>query len=94
MSKSLEQIIAKLAESQRLHTAAWEEVRRAGRKYAQMKLHGSCIDSHGNNVLVHFSSRKDHEQHFEREVLSAIERAFLEDALLGASVQQTLSEVK
>lgn len=91
MSNQLEQIIAKLREGQQLQTAAWQEVQQFGRQYAQMTLHGSYLEN-GRCVTVCHSDRKRYAEHYRDEMLRACERAFLEDALMGAAVARSLPQ--
>jgi hypothetical protein len=87
MDKQLEQIIAKLREDQQMQTSAWHEVHRCARQYVQMKLHCSYIEN-GRVVLRHPSEQKSYTDMFRDNLLRACERAFLEDALMGAAMQQ------
>jgi hypothetical protein len=91
MDKNLEQIITTLREGQQMHTAAWNEVLRCARQYVQMKLHCSYIEN-GRCIRIHPTDQKDTLDMFTRDLLQACERAFLEDALLGASLQQQLTK--
>jgi hypothetical protein len=90
VSTELEQIITELREGQQQQTAAWQEVQQLCRRYAQMSLHSSYIES-GQCVWVGRGQRDAYAEVFRDKLLQACERAFLEDALMGAAVDKALT---
>lgn len=79
--------LEKLVAAQNFQAAAWIKVIDAGRQYAQMKAFGSYIEN-GSNVVVCHSDQASMLKMFQETVLRECERAFLEDALLGAEIQK------
>ena len=87
--KQLTEVVAKLAKAQAYQRGAWQKVIDDGRQYAQMKAHGPYMEN-GHSVSVCFSSIKDMEEKFKRNLLSSVERAFAEDAQMGITISETL----
>lgn len=85
MSDKLAAVITELTKSRNMQKAAWQRVIEAGRAYAQMKAHGSYIER-GSLISVCFSDRERMVKHFSDNLLSEVERAFTEDALMGAAL--------
>jgi hypothetical protein len=83
--EKLAKIVEALQKNRSYQRGAWLLVTEAARKYAQMKAHGSYIDR-GNSVTVCFSDRENMTKMYADEVLRAIERAYAEDALMGAAL--------
>ena len=82
-----EATLEKLLTAQQYHTAAWNEVISLARQYHQMKTHGSYIERGKPGVTqVCFGDQKRFIEMFHRDLLTAIERACLEDALLGQAL--------
>jgi len=88
----INKIIEMLRTAQGMQSGAWALVQRVARQYAQVKLHGSYIDGSGSGhcVSVGHAQRERMAAHFLEELLREVERAFLEDALMGQTVQQHL----
>lgn len=78
-------VVAELAKSRAYQRGAWVKVIEIGRQYAQVKLHGSYVEN-GRVITVSHSARSDMVEHFQSNLLHAIEAAFLEDALMGAAL--------
>jgi hypothetical protein len=79
-------VLAELSKSRNFQRAAWAQVIEIGRKYAQMKLHGSYLERGGATVRVSFSETARLEEQFKTDLLYQVERAFLEDALMGVAI--------
>lgn len=79
--------LEKLVAAQNFQAAAWSKVIEAGRQYAQLKAFGSYIEN-GSNVNICHSDQPALLKMFQEVVLRECERAFLEDALLGAEIQK------
>lgn len=78
-------IVEELRKSRAMQRGAWAQVTEAARKYAQMKAHGSYMEN-GNCVAVCFSDRKNYTEMFKENLLRDVERAFAEDAIMGAAL--------
>lgn len=76
-------VVQALQKNRSLQRSAWLKVTEAARKYAQMKAHGSYINC-GNSITV--SDRENMTKMYADEVLRTIERAYAEDALMGAAL--------
>lgn len=80
--ETLEAII----KAQKFQAGAYAKVVELARQYALMNTTG-CYMENGNTITVNFSSRKDMEKMFADNLLRACVRAFIEDALVGAELQ-------
>lgn len=90
--EQLTQVVETLKKAQAYQRGAWAQVQEAGRKYAQMKAFGTMTDTrHGGCIAVNHSQRHEYEEQFKRLLLEEVERAFREDAFMGAAVSETLS---
>lgn len=85
----IEQIIKTLREGQSMQTEAWALVLRCARQYAQVKLHGSYIEN-GRCILLGKRDQESYQSMFRENLLREVERAFLEDALMGQALQEQL----
>lgn len=84
----IERIIKTLRAGSEMQASAWQQVQKVARQYVQMKLYGSYID---NDRCVNIGSGCDRMvAHFQEELLREVERAFLEDALMGQTLQEHL----
>jgi hypothetical protein len=90
MDKQLEQIVIKLREGRQMQTSAWDEVLREARQYAQVKLHTSYIEN-GRVIQLNRRDSDAYVNMIRDNLLRACERAFLEDALMGATLQQAIN---
>lgn len=91
--EQLTEIVERLKKAQNYQRGAWAEVQDAGRKWAQMKAFGTMLDSrlgNGGCISVSHSERADYEEQFKRGLLEAVERAFREDAFMGAAIHANL----
>lgn len=89
MSCSPEQfasLIAEIKKAQTYQRAAWERVIKDARAYAQMKTFGTYNDVNGNCISVGFKDRDFQREMMLTNLLSAVDRAFAEDAQMGATL--------
>ncbi len=80
---SLEAIL----QAQRYQAGAWQKVVDCGRKYAMMKATGSYMEN-GNRISLSRSDIKRYEEMFLENLARAAEDAFVEDAIVGATLQE------
>lgn len=78
-------IVEELRKSRAMQRGAWLQVVQSARKYAQMQAHGSYMEN-GNFHSVCFSDRKNYTEMFKENLLRDVERAFAEDAIMGAAL--------
>jgi len=78
--------LAELAKHVKYQNGAWAEVQRIARQYAMMKAHGRFIETNGELIEVNRASIEQYVEMFKENLLRAIERAFVEDALLGVAL--------
>lgn len=81
--EQLKTIVEELSKQQKFQRGAWAKVNEIARQYAQMKLHGSYVEN-GSLHTISFSDRDRYTEMFKDNLLRAVEKAFLEDALTGA----------
>jgi hypothetical protein len=93
-NSQLAEIVEQLSKAQAYQRSAWQRVIEDGRKYAQIKVHGSYNESNGTTVSVGFNERKDLEEMFKQNLLRSVERAFAEDAQMGISFFEALGNSK
>lgn len=78
-----------LLKAQKCQTEAWQAVITIARQYQQMKLHGSYVERSIDGPYVISVCGSEVERYtvmFHENMLRAIERAFLEDALVGQAL--------
>ena len=78
--------LEKILQAQRFQGGAWQKVIDCSRQYALMKTTGSYMEN-GNKVSISFSDRERYTEMFAGNLLRAAQDAFVEDALLGAEMQ-------
>ena len=80
--ETLEEII----QAQIFQAGAWRKVIDCSRQYAMMAATGSYMEN-GNRITTRFNDRADMENMFSENLLRAARDAFIEDALVGAALQ-------
>lgn len=78
-------ILAELTKSRAVQRAHWNEVVEYARAYAMIKLHGRYIEG-GSVVHINHADKKGYVDHFQYKLLESVERAFMEDAMMGAAI--------
>lgn len=89
MSK-LEDVIAGLRQGVAKQTSEWEYVIKLSRQYAQMVAHGT-YESHSSSIAVHPADRQRYTDVFLHDMIEAVNRAYREDARLGAALANALA---
>jgi hypothetical protein len=83
--EKMAEIVAALQKSRSYQRGAWLLVTEAARKYAQMKAHGSYMEN-GNCITVCATDRENYTEMFKGNLLRAVEKAYAEDAIMGAAL--------
>lgn len=77
--------VEEVLKARNYQTAAWDKVKTVGRQYAQMKTMCSYIEN-GVCRLISRSEQTQYTEVFKRNLLRAVEDAFLEDAVVGGTL--------
>jgi len=88
-TEQFEELMKTLTQNQNYRTGAWASVIEKARAYALMKTHGVYLDDRGNTCRPHEVDKST--EYYRDELLRAVERAFLEDTLLGNSIPVSAS---
>ena len=83
----MEKVIEAVVKTDKYRTAAWSLVIEEGRKYAMMKTHRKYMD--GDRIVsVGADEQTEYIDQYKANLLRYIEDAFLEDALVGISIDK------
>jgi hypothetical protein len=80
-------VVEELRKSRAMQRGAWEQVQKAARAYAMMKLHARYMEN-GSVIQISHADKVSYLDHFKSQLLDAAERAFMEDALMGAAIAE------
>lgn len=78
--------LEKILQAQRFQGGAWQKVINCARQYAMMQATGTYMEG-SHRLSVGASSRKEYEEMFAKNLLTAARDAFVEDAMVGAEIQ-------
>lgn len=87
MSTISPELLVTLEKAMAFQRGGWKEVKDAARQYAQMKTFGT-YEENGRVVTVNWNDRDNMTEHFKDKLLRETERAYAEDARLGATLAQ------
>ena len=82
-----EEDIKAIQQAQKYQAGAWARVLETAKKYGMVKLHGVTLQN-GEVNHIHFSEVEIYATTLRDQLLSDIERAMLEDALMGATIME------